>query len=78
MPVCFVFHNPITGETIEQFYRAGDPIPPCPIGLGPDTLLVAFTATAELTTMLRCGAACPLAFWIWTLSGATSTTKRFA
>ena len=52
IPVCFVFHNPITGETIEQFYRAGDPIPPCPIGLGADTLLVAFAATAELTTML--------------------------
>jgi DNA polymerase I len=52
IPVCFVFHNPITGETIEQFYRAGDPIPPCPIGLGADTLLVAFTAVAELTTML--------------------------
>ena len=52
VPVCFVFHNPITGETIEQFYREGDPIPPCPIGLGQDTLLVAFTATAELGTML--------------------------
>lgn len=52
VPVCFVFHNPITGETIEQFYREGDPIPPCPISLGQDTLLVAFTATAELGTML--------------------------
>jgi DNA polymerase I len=52
VPVCFVFYNPITGETCEQFYRAGDPIPACPIGLGPDTLLVAFTAIAELTTML--------------------------
>jgi len=52
VPVCFVFHNPITGETIEQFYRKGDPIPPCPISLGQDTLLVAFTATAELGTML--------------------------
>ena len=52
VPVCFVFHNPITGETLEQFYRTGDPIPPCPIGLGADTLLVAFTAVAELTTML--------------------------
>jgi DNA polymerase I len=52
VPVCFVFHNPITGETIEQFYRERDPIPPCPISLGQDTLLVAFTATAELGTML--------------------------
>jgi DNA polymerase-1 len=52
VPVCFVFHNPITGETLEQFYRAGEPIPPCPVNLGADTLLIAFTATAELTTML--------------------------
>jgi DNA polymerase I len=51
-PVCFVFHNPISGETIEQFYRKGEPIPTCPISLGQDTLLVAFTATAELGTML--------------------------
>lgn len=52
VPVCFVFHNPITRETFEQFYRAGDPVPPCPINLGADTLLIAFTAIAELTTML--------------------------
>jgi DNA polymerase family A len=52
VPVCFTFHNPITGETIEQFYRKGEPIPPCPIVLGPDSLLVAFTATAELGSML--------------------------
>lgn len=53
VPVCFVFHNPMTGETIEQFYRPGESIPPCPISLGPDALLVAFAATAELKTMLR-------------------------
>ena len=52
VPVCFVFYNPITGETVEQFYRAGEPIPPCPINLGADTLLIAFSAIAELTTML--------------------------
>lgn len=52
VPVCFVFHNPITGETREQFYRAGEPTPPPPVSLGADTLVVAFTATAELTTML--------------------------
>jgi hypothetical protein len=52
VPVCFVFHNPITGETIEQFYRKGEPVPACPISLRHDTLLVAFTATAELGTML--------------------------
>jgi DNA polymerase I len=52
VPVCFVFYNPITGEVIDQFYRKGEPIPAPPISLGQDSLLVAFTATAELTTML--------------------------
>jgi DNA polymerase-1 len=52
VPVCFVFFNPITGEVREQFYRKGDPIPEPPISLGADTLLIAFTAIAELLTML--------------------------
>jgi DNA polymerase-1 len=51
-PVCFVFFNPITGEVREQFYKKGQEIPGPPISLGQNTLLVAFTATAELTTML--------------------------
>src|ERR1700693_3142391 len=52
VPVCAVFYNPITGEETRQFYIPGEPYPPCPIALGPDSLLVAFTATAELKTML--------------------------
>ena len=35
-----------------QFYIPGEPYSPCPISLGPDSLLVAFAATAELKTML--------------------------
>jgi len=53
IPVCFVFLNPITGEEIRQFYTPGEPYPPCPIPLRPDTLFVAFSAQAELMTMLR-------------------------
>jgi DNA polymerase-1 len=53
IPVCFVFFNPITGEEIRQFYTSGKLYPPCPISLGPDTLFVAFSAQAELMTMLR-------------------------
>lgn len=53
IPVCFVFLNPITGEEIRQFYLPGKSYPPCPISLGPDTLFVAFSAQAELMTMLR-------------------------
>src|SRR5579862_7429308 len=52
-PVCFVFLNPITGEEIYQFYTPGEVYPPCPISLGTDTLFVAFSAQAELMTMLR-------------------------
>jgi DNA polymerase I-like protein with 3'-5' exonuclease and polymerase domains len=52
VPVCFVFYNPITGEVREQFYRKGEEIPEPPISLGNDTLLIAYTATAELTTQL--------------------------
>jgi hypothetical protein len=53
VPVCFVFLNAITGEEIRQFYVRGESYPPCPISLGPDTLFVAFSAQAELMTMLR-------------------------
>jgi len=53
VPVCFVFFNPFTGEEIRQFYRPDEPHPPCPISLGTDTLFVAFSAQAELLTMLR-------------------------
>jgi hypothetical protein len=53
VPVCFVFFNPITGEEIRQFYWLGEPYPPCPISLDTHTLLVAFSAQAELMTMLQ-------------------------
>src|ERR1035437_5746116 len=53
IPVCFVFMNAITGDEIRQFYVPGESYPPCPISLGPDTLFVAFSAQAELLTMLR-------------------------
>jgi DNA polymerase I len=53
IPVCFVFLNPITGEEIRQFYAPGKPYPPCPISLCPKILFVAFSAQAELMTMLR-------------------------
>jgi hypothetical protein len=53
VPVCFVFFNPITGEEIRQFYEPGKSYPPCPISLGTDTLFVAYSAQAELMTMIR-------------------------
>jgi DNA polymerase-1 len=53
VPVCFVFFNPITDEEIRQSYTPGSPQPTCPISLAPETLFVAFSAQAELLTMLR-------------------------
>jgi DNA polymerase I len=59
VPVCFVFFNPITSEEIRQFYTSLKPYPPCPISIGSDTLFVAFSAQAELLTMLRLWGAMP-------------------
>jgi hypothetical protein len=54
-PVCAVFHSPITGETVRQFYPPEPPYPPCPVDLSKKTLFVAFAAQAELMTFLQLG-----------------------
>ncbi len=54
VPVCSVFHNPLTGQTIRQWYERGDtPQPPVP--LDNSTLFIAFAAQAELMTFIQLG-----------------------
>ena len=55
VPVCSVFYNPISGQTIRQFYEAGGPYPSCPVDLSENTLFVAFAAQAELMTFIQLG-----------------------
>lgn len=54
-PVCSVFLNPVTGQTIKQFYEVESPYPPCPVDLGKSTLFIAFAAQAELMTFIQLG-----------------------
>ena len=54
VPVCAVFHNPLNGQTIRQWYERGDtPRPPVP--LDNSTLFIAFAAQAELMTFIQLG-----------------------
>jgi hypothetical protein len=54
VPVCAVFQNPLTGQTLRQWYEPGDtPRPPVP--LDDSTLFIAFAAQAELMTFLQLG-----------------------
>jgi DNA polymerase I len=54
VPVCAVFHNPLTGQTLRQWYERGDtPRPPVPLDNA--TLFIAFAAQAELMTFIQLG-----------------------
>ncbi len=54
VPVCAVFHNPLTGGTLRQWYEPGEtPRPPVPLNSW--NLFIAFAAQAELMTFIQLG-----------------------
>jgi hypothetical protein len=54
VPVCAVYFNPLTGQTIHQWFTPGEKHQ-CPIPLDISTLFIAYAAQAELMTFLQLG-----------------------